>query len=241
MLHRSKTTQEALRFFPSFSHHLLPYPLPVVHGRFQELESQMNYKSIHFEQIQCSTKPPAKTRCVRADDEKHEMENSQHFEVTEWIVCGEGTAEEDIVLLVRLHPTYELPPADNRKDSSLAPRTPRKTISKVDPTAKSNPPAAEMTSADMVVPERNVGDKYPPSVLPEYRGPYFAHDRAQLVQRDYRDTDGKPIAPSELYHKLVEGTLVIVMVSLATYVIKDLKTERGNPIPDKKIYHVLVD
>ncbi|KAJ7939655.1 hypothetical protein B0H13DRAFT_2300349 [Mycena leptocephala] len=109
---------------------------------------------------------------VRADDEKHEMENSQHFEVTEWIVCGEDTAEEDIVLL--------LPPGDNRKDSSLAPRTPRKRISTVGPTAKSNPPAAEMTDADMVVPERNVGDKYPPSVLLDYRGSFFAHDRAQL-------------------------------------------------------------
>ncbi|KAJ7445586.1 hypothetical protein FB451DRAFT_1412619 [Mycena latifolia] len=170
---------------------------------------------------------------VRADDEKQEIGNNEHFDVTEWIVCGEDAADENIVLLVRLHPTYELPPSDNKKDSPHAPRTPRKRISKIDPTAKSNPQADEMTDVDKVVPEiaeRNVGDKYPPSVLSDYRGPFFAHEKAQLTQRDYRDADGKLIAPSELYHKLIEGTLVI-----------DQKTERGAPIPDKKIYHVFVD
>ncbi|KAJ7493972.1 hypothetical protein FB451DRAFT_1164836 [Mycena latifolia] len=88
------------------------------------------------------------------------------------LVCGEGAADEDIVWL--------LPPNDNTKDSSHVPRTPRKGISKVDPTAKSNPPADEMTDVDKVVPE----------------------------------IAGTP-------NKLIEGTLVIVMVSLATYVIKD--------------------
>ncbi|KAJ7937648.1 hypothetical protein B0H13DRAFT_2302474 [Mycena leptocephala] len=53
---------------------------------------------------------------------------------------------------------------------------------------------------------------------------------------DYRDTDGKLIAPAELYHKLVEGPLIIVMVSLATYIIKDQTMDRGNPIPDKKAF-----
>ncbi|KAJ6524128.1 hypothetical protein DFH09DRAFT_1372265 [Mycena vulgaris] len=72
-------------------------------------------------------------------------------------------------------------------------------------------------------------------------GPYFAHDRAKPVQRDYRDVDGSLIAPHELYEKLTAGTLVFVMISLATYVITDHKMTKGDPIPDKKIYHVLVD
>ncbi|KAJ7704122.1 hypothetical protein B0H17DRAFT_1127126 [Mycena rosella] len=72
-------------------------------------------------------------------------------------------------------------------------------------------------------------------------GPYFVHDKAQLVQRDYRDSDGSLIAPHELYNKLTEGTLIFVTVLLATYIITDQKAENGAPRPDKKIYHILVD
>lgn len=60
------------------------------------------------------------------------------------------------------------------------------------------------------------------------------HDKAKLVQRDYRDADGSLIAPHELYSKLTEGTLVLVTVSLATYVIINQKNERGEP-KDKKV------
>ncbi|KAJ7923972.1 hypothetical protein B0H13DRAFT_1864439 [Mycena leptocephala] len=38
-----------------------------------------------------------------------------------------------------------------------------------------------------------------------------------------------------------EGTLVLVTVSFATYIMADQKTERGVPASDKKIYHLLVD
>ncbi|KAJ7495774.1 hypothetical protein B0H11DRAFT_2190345 [Mycena galericulata] len=59
--------------------------------------------------------------------------------------------------------------------------------------------------------------------------------RTKLVQRDYKDTDGSLIAPHELYGKLTNGTLILVMVSLVTYVIK----EDGGK--NKKIYHALVE
>ncbi|KAJ7743697.1 hypothetical protein DFH07DRAFT_964027 [Mycena maculata] len=49
----------------------------------------------------------------------------------------------------------------------------------------------------------------------------FAHEKAQLTQNDYTDREGKFIAPEELYATLTEDTLVLVMVSLATYVITD--------------------
>ncbi|KAJ7795455.1 hypothetical protein B0H14DRAFT_3495918 [Mycena olivaceomarginata] len=99
---------------------------------------------------------------------------------------------------------------------------------------------------DIVPPEstkRKIGDKYPPSKLSDHRGPYFAHDKAELVQRNYTDKDGKLIGPEELYATLTEGTLVLVVlvVSLATYVIRDQKTESGVSPPGKKIYHVLID
>ncbi|KAJ7884393.1 hypothetical protein B0H14DRAFT_2564444 [Mycena olivaceomarginata] len=98
------------------------------------------------------------------------------------------------------------------------PHTPRKRISKVDPAAKSPELPDEMTDVDIVPPEpteHKIGDKYLPSKLSDHRGPYFAHDKAELVQWDYTDKDGKLIAPEELY---------------AT-----LKTDSGVSLPDKKI------
>jgi hypothetical protein len=64
-------------------------------------------------------------------------------------------------------------------------------------------------------------------MLPEVQGPFYALDKARLFQRDYRDVDNSLIAPWELTTKLVEGTLVLVMVSFITYVITDQKSERG--------------
>jgi hypothetical protein len=71
-------------------------------------------------------------------------------------------------------------------------------------------------------------------MLPEVQGPFYALDKARLFQRDYRDVDNSLIAPWELTTKLIEGTLVLVMVSFVTYVITDQKSERGDPKPDKK-------
>ncbi|KAJ7889159.1 hypothetical protein B0H14DRAFT_2561999 [Mycena olivaceomarginata] len=124
------------------------------------------------------------------------------------------------------------------KDSSTSPRTPHKRISKVNPTTKSPELPDEMTDVDIVPPEPTeckISDKYLPSKLSDHLGPYFAHDKAELVQWDYTDKDGKLIAPEKLYTMLTEGTLVLVVVSLATYVIRDQKTDSGVSLPDKKI------
>ncbi|KAJ6529946.1 hypothetical protein B0H10DRAFT_2441218 [Mycena sp. CBHHK59/15] len=86
-----------------------------------------------------------------------------------------------------------------------------------------------------MLPERAIGDTYEPNMLPDHRSNYFNHDKAKLVQRDYKDTDGSLIALHELYGKLTEGTLILVVVSLVTYVIK----EEGRK--NKKIYHALVE
>ncbi|KAF7355816.1 ATP-dependent DNA helicase [Mycena venus] len=99
--------------------------------------------------------------------------------------------------------------------------------------------AGELPNPQIV--ERKIGDTYPPSVLPDHRGPCFAHDKAVVTQRDYVDADGNLIAPAELYSTLVEGTLVLVTVYFATYIMKDQKNDRGEPQPDRKVYHLLVD
>ncbi|KAJ7448419.1 hypothetical protein FB451DRAFT_1243090 [Mycena latifolia] len=186
---------------------------------------------------------------IRAADEAQEKERGENFDVTECITCGEGEggseAVEDIVLLLRLHKTYEVPNDNSKDNSSSAPRTPRKRITKVDSTEESSEKSDNLGDVDMdaaaQVIERQVGDTYPPNRLPDHKGPYFAHDKAKLVQRDYRDVDGSLIAPHELYEKLTEGTLVLVMVSLVTYVITGQTNEKGEPMTNKKIYHILVE
>ncbi|KAJ6608191.1 hypothetical protein B0H10DRAFT_2303572 [Mycena sp. CBHHK59/15] len=181
---------------------------------------------------------------IRAEDEKQEADSGQRFDVTEWIFCAEDAPDEDAVLLLRLYPTYEVP-YSNSKDSSPSPRSPRKRFAKVSSTAELDQlPDDIVPDKDIPGPEISkcrVDDKYPPSKLSDHRGPYFAHDKAELTQRDYTDKDGKLIAPEEHYATLTEGTLVLVMLSLATYVITDQKSDKGTPLKDKKIYHVLVD
>ncbi|KAJ7765890.1 hypothetical protein DFH07DRAFT_1014444 [Mycena maculata] len=202
--------------------------------------------------LRCPTSAPVELRTmfrnglatcdgIRADDEKHEADSGENFDVTEWVLCGEDAQDEDAVLLLRLHPTYEVPPSSGKD----LPRSPRKRITKVDSAAQSDQvPDDIMADSDNMGPqitERRVSDKYPPNKLSDHRGPYFAHEKAQLTQRDYTDREGKLIAPEELYATLTEGTLVLVMVSLATYIIPGQKSDKGAPLQAKKIYHVLVD
>ncbi|KAJ6532526.1 hypothetical protein B0H19DRAFT_1272788 [Mycena capillaripes] len=180
---------------------------------------------------------------VRADDERLEAEKKQQFEVTDWIICANGDEDkpEKTSLVVRLHQTYE---ANGGNDPSPATRTPRRRITRI--SSATDSPASDgtdvvMDSTGISNRERQIGDKYPPDSLQDHRGPYFAHEKAQLIQRDYRDSDGSLIAPHELYGKLVEGTLVLVKVSLVTYIITGQTTENGAPKPDRKVYHILVD
>ncbi|KAF8144137.1 hypothetical protein K438DRAFT_1993114 [Mycena galopus ATCC 62051] len=141
-------------------------------------------------------------------------------------------------ILAWLGQTYEV---SYGNPSSPASHTSRRRITKVGSAMNPATPSSDAADVDMEAPqvaERKVGDHYPPDHLPDHRGPYFAHDKAKLVQRDYKDVDGTLIALHELYSKLTEGTLVLLTVSLATYVIK---SEKGESKPDRKVYHVLVD
>ncbi|KAJ7873129.1 hypothetical protein B0H14DRAFT_2569952 [Mycena olivaceomarginata] len=172
---------------------------------------------------------------IRGADEKAEIEKGKTFEVTEWVSCS----RDGMVLLARLHQTYDVP--DN-KGTSL---TPRKRIIKVDTAPGSSQQATdEMTDAAPVAEdptERKVGDKYPTSDLPDHAGRFFNHQSAELTQRPYFNIDGSLIAPSELYSTLTEGTLVLVNLTAVTYVMTGMTLDSGKPIPDKKVYHVLVD
>ncbi|KAJ6563532.1 hypothetical protein B0H10DRAFT_1966044 [Mycena sp. CBHHK59/15] len=194
---------------------------------------------------------PGWSGCVRwypAHDEVREGEKGEHFDITDWITCEEGgeITVDKMFLLARLDQTYQVPHGNNSNTSSPASRTPHPRITKVgsatNPTTLSDgaPDVEEMEATEVT--ERKVGDHYPPDDLPDHRGPYFTHDKAaKLVQRDYKDVNGNLIAPHELYRKLTEGTLVLVTVSLVTYVITNQKSEKGEAKADRKVYHVLVD
>ncbi|KAJ7092166.1 hypothetical protein C8R44DRAFT_990312 [Mycena epipterygia] len=175
---------------------------------------------------------------IRVHDEECEAQNGEHFEITDWITCAKGDENtvDKMILLARLGQTYEV----SYGNSSPASGTPRRMrVTKVGSATNS-----DSTSDDVQMeagPVRKVGDTYPPDRLPDHQGPYFAHEKATLIQRDYKDVDGTLIAPHELYSKLTEGTLVLLTVSLVTYVITGQKNDKGELKADKKVYHVLVD
>ncbi|KAJ6556236.1 hypothetical protein B0H19DRAFT_1152234 [Mycena capillaripes] len=168
---------------------------------------------------------------VRDSDQTDEEANNLKYKVTEWTGREDNDKDKPADLLIlRLKPTYEKP-YGNR--SLSPPRRVRNTRA----TAEED---IEMISTDRTaaaILARKVGDTYSPDMLPDHRGSYFAHDKAKLVQRAYKDEDGNLIAPHELYSKLTEGTLFSAQISLSTYIIKD-----NNPkFMDSKVYHINVD
>ncbi|KAJ6486447.1 hypothetical protein C8R47DRAFT_523139 [Mycena vitilis] len=164
---------------------------------------------------------------ARNKDEAVEEEKGEVFKLTEWTTREDNAKDKpaDIIPL-RLKPTYS--PYGHRALS------PARRVRNSRATAGED---VEMTGTSAAVLARKVGDTYPPDMLPDHKGDYFAHNKAKLVQRAYRDEDGNLIAPHELYSALTEGTLFSAQVSLSLYVIP----EKNPKFRDSKIYHVNVD
>ncbi|KAJ6453628.1 hypothetical protein DFH09DRAFT_42866 [Mycena vulgaris] len=171
---------------------------------------------------------------VRGDDYTEEEATGEKFSnIVEWVVRSDGhPTEPGDIMLLRLPPTYEKP----RNKNEAVEATPTKTRTR---NKKSTDPSQdiEMSAANAwrsAVKERQIGDTYDPDSLPDHRGPYFAHQTSQLVQRDHRDEEDKLIAPYELYKTLTEGTLFSARISFETFVFKDEKFS-------SKIYHIYVE
>ncbi|KAJ7447025.1 hypothetical protein FB451DRAFT_1412084 [Mycena latifolia] len=82
----------------------------------------------------------------------HEKERGENFDVTECITCGEGEGGSEAV--------EDIVPNDNSKDnSSSAPRTPRKRITKVDSTEKSSEKSDNLGDVDMDAAAQVIGTK----------------------------------------------------------------------------------
>ncbi|KAJ6620214.1 hypothetical protein B0H10DRAFT_2360976 [Mycena sp. CBHHK59/15] len=164
---------------------------------------------------------------ICAHDEEQEGQKGENFEITEWISCAKGDENtvDKMILLAQL-PRLTRFLTENHKGWIYD---------------KPGPDFHDVTDVDLEatqVAEHKVSDHYPPDQLPNNKGPYFAHEKAKLIERDYKDVDGTLIAPHELYSKLTEGTLVLLTVSLVMYVIK---SKKGELKPDRKVYHVLVN
>ncbi|KAJ7776485.1 hypothetical protein DFH07DRAFT_980635 [Mycena maculata] len=205
--------------------------------------------------LRCPTGAPVELRtmfqdgaavcdALRMADEKVELENNENFAVTDIVHCT-GDTVEDIIVLLRLHPTYEVPYSGSSRTPTSAPSTPRRRVMRVGTTTTLSETSENVGDVEMAalpqVTERKVGDTYPPSTLSDVQGPAFQSEKAVLTQRDYHDLNGNLIAPGVLYGTLTEGTLVLVTVSFVTYIMTDQKTDRGLPASDKKIYHLLLD
>ncbi|EDQ98913.1 uncharacterized protein LACBIDRAFT_318519 [Laccaria bicolor S238N-H82] len=72
-----------------------------------------------------------------------------------------------------------------------------------------------------------VGDTYEPTVLNDYGGPLFQHVHSKLVQHDISTLDKRIIPPWAEYDALSEGTLVIITISVHTFIMP-MKDNQGN-------------
>ncbi|KAK7053073.1 hypothetical protein VNI00_004394 [Paramarasmius palmivorus] len=78
-----------------------------------------------------------------------------------------------------------------------------------------------------------VGAFYDPRVFPDYGGPVFSHRLAQVIQPDWRDSEGNLIPPWAWWDVLRPGTLIMASVSIVVWVI-------GSGENKKKVYHAVI-
>ncbi|KAJ7687340.1 hypothetical protein B0H14DRAFT_3907374 [Mycena olivaceomarginata] len=189
--------------------------------------------------LRCPSKAPAPLRklfrngtakvdAIRGANEALEVSRGEKWNIIESIVCKEG--EEDpadrIIVQARLHQTFEVP---HDRD---VPTTGRKRIT-IEEDITEPPTTNDVENTPGADPK--IDDHFPVSVLPEISGPCFELEKAKLVQRDYKDMEGNLISPADLNSKLTEGTLVLVMLKFATYIMKNRTRSLF------QVYHVLID
>ncbi|KAJ7480951.1 hypothetical protein FB451DRAFT_1365268 [Mycena latifolia] len=126
----------------SKSHHMVlalrcPTGAPEELRTIQRPSRSISYLSVHV-------RGGGDLKCKQKEDEQ-----SKTFDVTEWITCGENNAVEDMILLLRLHPTYEVPYSSSKGDSSATTRSPRKRITKVTSADKSSEASDNIADVDM--------------------------------------------------------------------------------------------
>ncbi|KAH7931401.1 hypothetical protein BV22DRAFT_1053387 [Leucogyrophana mollusca] len=67
------------------------------------------------------------------------------------------------------------------------------------------------------VPTASTNDLYNPSILPDYGGELFRHEKAMLRQLDMRDTDNNLVPPKDWYNTFTPGCLIMARVTLHAF------------------------
>ena len=93
-------------------------------------------------------------------------------------------------------------------------------------------------STNLTKPVVEGGALYSPSLLPDYRGPYFKHINSKLVQLDVRDQNNELIAPWDMYDKVNVGAIVLAICSLHVYIMPGSVSASGYKYKDCKVSHL---
>ncbi|KAJ7891180.1 hypothetical protein B0H13DRAFT_1524774, partial [Mycena leptocephala] len=83
--------------------------------------------------------------------------------------------------------------------------------------------------------EIQLGAFYEPSLLPDFGGDYFNLVKNKLVQHDIRDVHSNLVPPWKIYEALRPGTLVLVLVTLHCFVMKDDSSKEPR---ERKVYQM---
>ncbi|KAJ7601313.1 hypothetical protein DFH06DRAFT_1353404 [Mycena polygramma] len=145
-------------------------------------------------------------------DADEDSRNGRGPIIKNWTKPGKDHSENHDVIMVSMLPKYVVPTAAG---APKAKRTAKRKLDEVDADA------AE---------DIKLGAHYEPSVLPDYGGSFFNHNKAKLVQHDIRDVQNNLIPPWKLYEALRPGTLVLLLVSLHCFLMSD---ETGKEIKRK--------
>ncbi|KAJ7633385.1 hypothetical protein DFH06DRAFT_991055 [Mycena polygramma] len=139
--------------------------------------------------------------------------------IKNWTKPGKEGSENHDVISVSMLPKYAVPTAAG------APKAKRTAKRKLDEVDDDSGPSAKAAEAGDEPADIKLGAHYEPSLLPDYGGSYFNHNKAKLVQQDVRDIKNNLIPPWKLYDALRPGTLILILVSLHCFSMNDDTTK----------------
>ncbi|EDR01886.1 uncharacterized protein LACBIDRAFT_332879 [Laccaria bicolor S238N-H82] len=176
-------------------------------------------------------------------ERKQDLEEKKDYVVKEWITASKMDGPGDIITITSPY-KYKSPEESEKRVPTI--RRVMKRLRDVDvldidshtdasPTESEGATSSHITST---YPEPKVGQLYPPTVLPDYKGKLFRNQECMLVQHEILDIDRKLIPPWDQYSALRTGTLIMATASLHCFTMK-IRDVKGNPTgKERKIYQI---
>ncbi|KAJ7648251.1 hypothetical protein DFH06DRAFT_1135694 [Mycena polygramma] len=138
-----------------------------------------------------------------------------------WTKSSSEARRQHDTMIIHMQPKYATPTAAG------APKVERTAKRKLDDTDDIDAVQEPKSIDDLRVPtdllddEIKIGAFYEPALLPDFGGSYFNLQKNKLVQHDIRDMKGALIPPWKIYEALRPGTLVLVLITLHCFKMKD--------------------